>query len=170
MGRSEVLKEIAVNNWAEYFIAISKDQNEVLKAKSEFADLDPPNASSFWGDSQRLLPNIADKSIDNFLLILSQNFDPLNTIQEKLSDRSIFAVLPLKLVNLGTLQILTNLQKDTAQYKELINIVHDSGFEIDLVKSTKVYFKTDRNYPEFTQGSIPQILIFRPKQKPSPSL
>ena len=170
MGRSEVLKDIAVNNWAEYFIAISKDQNEVLKAKSEFAELDPPNASSFWGDSQKLLTNIAGKSIDNFLLILSQNFDPLYTIQEKLSDRSIFAVLPLKLVNLGTLQILTNLQKDTAQYKELINIVHDSGFEIDLVKSTKVYFKTDRNYPEFTQGSIPQILIFRPKQKPAPSL
>ncbi len=168
MSRCEVLKEIAVNNWAEYFIAIGKDQKEVLKAKSEFADLDPPNASSFWGDSQKLLTNIADKSIDNFLLILSQNFDPLNTIQEKLSDRSIFAVLPLKLVDSGTLQILTDLQKDTGQYKELINIVLDSGFEIDLVKSTKVYFKIDSKYPGFTQGRIPQVLIFRPKQKPAP--
>jgi hypothetical protein len=111
-----------------------------------------------------------DKSIDNFLLILSQNFDPLNTIQEKLSDRSIFAVLLLKLVNSGTLQILTDLQEDTGQYKELLKIVHDSGFEVNLVKSTKVYLKTDRKYPEFTQGSIPQILIFRPKQKPASSL
>lgn len=170
MSRYEVLKEIAVNNWAEYFIAIGKDQKEVLKAKSEFADLDPPNASSFWGDSQKLLTNIADKSIDNFLLILSQNFDPLNTTQEKLADRSIFAVLPLKLVNSGTLQILTDLQEDTGQYKELLNIVHYSGFEVDLVKSTKVYLNTDRKYPEFTKGSIPQILIFRPKQKPAPSL
>ena len=168
MIRGEVLKEIAVNNWAEYFIAIGKDQTEVLKAKSEFAHLDPPNASSFWGDSQKLLTNIADKSIDNFLLILSQNFDPLTTIQEKLSDRSIFAVLPLKLVNSGTLQILTDLQKDTGQYKELVNIVLDSGFEIDLVKSTKVYFKRDSKYPEFTQGRIPQILLFRPMQKPVP--
>jgi hypothetical protein len=168
MIRGEVLKEIAVNNWAEYFIAIGKDQTEVLKAKSEFAHLDPPNASSFWGDSQKLLTNIADKSIDNFLLILSQNFDPLTTIQEKLSDRSIFAVLPLKLVNSGTLQILTDLQKDTGQYKELVNIVLDSGFEIDLVKSTKVYFKRDSKYPEFTQGRIPQILLFRPMQKPAP--
>jgi tRNA G46 methylase TrmB len=168
MSRYEVLKEIAVNNWAEYFIAIGKDQTEVLKAKSEFAHLDPPNASSFWGDSQKLLTNIADKSIDNFLLILSQNFDPLNTTQEKLADRSIFAVLPLKLVNSGTLQILTDLQKDTGQYKELVNIVLDSGFEIDLVKSTKVYFKRDSKYPEFTQGRIPQILLFRPMQKPAP--
>jgi tRNA G46 methylase TrmB len=170
MSRYEALKEIAVNNWAEYFIAIGKDQKEVLEAKSEFADLDPPNASSFWGDSQKLLTNIVDKSIDNFLLILSQNFDPLNTIQEKLSDRSIFAVLLLKLVNSGTLQILTDLQEDTGQYKELLKIVHDSGFEVNLVKSTKVYLKTDRKYPEFTQGSIPQILIFRPKQKPASSL
>jgi hypothetical protein len=139
-----------------------------MKSKSEFAHLDPPNASSFWGDSQKLLTNIADKSIDNFLLILSQNFDPLTTIQEKLSDRSIFAVLPLKLVNSGTLQILTDLQKDTGQYKELVNIVLDSGFEIDLVKSTKVYFKRDSKYPEFTQGRIPQILLFRPMQKPVP--
>jgi hypothetical protein len=164
MRRCEFLEEIAVNNWAEYFIAISKDQNEVLKAKSKFADLDPPNASSFWGDSQRLLPNIADRSIDNFLLVLSQNFDSLNTIEEKL--RSLFAVLPLKLVNTGTLQMLTDLQEAKAyQLKELTNIVLDSGFEIDLVKSTKVYFKINSKYLEFTEGRIPGILIFRPKQK-----
>jgi tRNA G46 methylase TrmB len=166
MSRSEVLREIAANNWAEYFIAIGKDQNEVLKAKSEFADLDPTNASSFWGDSQKLLTNIADKSIDNFLLVSSQCFDPLNLIQDKLSYISILPVLSLKLVNSGTLQILTDLQKDTEQYKEFINTVHDSGFEIDLVKSAKVYFKINKKYPEFTQAR-PQILIFRPKHRPA---
>ena len=77
MKRCELLEEIAANNWAEYFIAISKDQNEVLKAKTKFADLDPINAYSFWGDSQRLLTNIADRSIDNFLLVLSQILIPL---------------------------------------------------------------------------------------------
>ncbi|MFY9794204.1 MAG: hypothetical protein WAK17_29700 [Candidatus Nitrosopolaris sp.] len=163
MKRCELLEEIAVNNWAEYFIAISKDQNEVLKAKSKFADLDPPNASSFWGDSQRLLPNIADRSIDNFLLVLSQNFDSLNTIKDKL--RSLFTVLPLKLVNTGTLQMLTDLQETNAcQLKELTNIVLDSGFEIDLLKSTKLYFKINSKYLEFTEGRIPRILVFRPKQ------
>jgi hypothetical protein len=163
MKRCELLEEIAANNWAEYFIAISKDQKEVLKAKTKFADLDPPNASSFWGDSQRLLANIADRSIDNFLLVLSQNFDSLNTLKEKL--RSLFTVLPLKLVNTGTLQMLTDLQDSNAcQLKELTNIVLDSGFEIDLLKSTKLYFKRNSKYLEFTEGRIPRILVFRPKQ------
>jgi hypothetical protein len=163
MKRCELLEEIAANNWAEYFIAISKDQKEVLKAKTKFADLDPPNASSFWGDSQRLLANIADRSIDNFLLVLSQNFDSLNTIKEKL--RSLFTVLPLKLANTGTLQMLTDLQEPNAcQLKELTNIVLDSGFEIDLLKSTKLYFKRNSKYLEFTEGRIPRILVFRPKQ------
>jgi hypothetical protein len=163
MKRCEPLEEIAANNWAEYFIAISKDQNEVLKAKTKFADLDPPNAYSFWGDSQRLLTNIADRSIDNFLLVLSQNFDSLKTIEEKL--RSLFTVLPLKLVNTGTLQMLTDLQEtNVCQLKELTNIVLDSGFEIDLLKSTKIYFKINSKYLGFTEGRIPRILVFRPKQ------
>jgi tRNA G46 methylase TrmB len=166
MKHWEVLEEIAENNWAEYFIAIGKDQKEVLKAKSKFAALDPQNAASYWGDSQKLLPNIADRSVDNFLLILSQNFDPLNTIEEKLSARSVFSLLALKLVKSGTLQILTDLEEDTVEYKELINMVFETGFERDLVKPTRVYFKIDRKYPEFTQGKIPQVLVFRPKQKP----
>ena len=163
MKRCELLEQIAANNWAEYFIAISKDQNEVLKAKTKFADLDPPNASSFWGDSQRLLGNIADRSIDNFLLVISENFDSLNTIKEKL--RSLFMVLPLKLVNTGTLQMLTDLQEPNAcQLKELTNIVLDSGFEIDLLKSTKLYFKRNSKYFGLSEGRIPCILVFRPKQ------
>jgi len=166
MKHYEVLEEMAVNNWAEYFIAIGKDQKEVLKAKSVFAALDPQNAASFWGDSQKLMPNIADRSIDNFLLILSQNLDPLNTNEEKLSARSIFAVLALKLVKAGTLQILTDLQEDSVEYRDLIKMVLETDFERDLVKPTRVYFKIDRKYPEFTEGRIPQVLIFRPKQKP----
>src|SRR5215831_10083184 len=163
MKRCELLEEIAANNWAEYFIAISKDQNEVLKAKTKFAELDPPNAYSFWGDSQRLLTNIADRSIDNFLLVISENFDSLNTIKEKL--RSLFTVLPLKLVNTGTLQMLTDLQEPNAcQLKELTNIVLDSGFEIDLLKSTKLYFKRNSKYLGFSEGISPCILVFRPKQ------
>ena len=145
-------------------LAIGKDQKEVLKAKSKFAALDPQNAASYWGDSQKLLPNIADRSIDNFLLILSQYFDPLNTIEEKLSARSVFAVLALKLVKSGTLQILTDLEEDSVEYKELINMVLETGFERDQIKPTRVYFKIDRKYPEFTQGKIPRVLIFRPKR------
>ena len=74
MRSGEMLHNIAINNWAEYFIGIGKDQSEVLRAKSKFADLDPPNASAFWGDVHKLVPNIIDKSIDNFLMVLPENF------------------------------------------------------------------------------------------------
>ena len=54
-----MLEEIAVNNWAEYFIGIGKDQTEVSKAKLRFADLDPPNASViFLGRYSQIIPNI----------------------------------------------------------------------------------------------------------------
>ena len=84
-------------NWAEYFIGIGKDQNEVLQAKSKFDDLDPPNASSFWGDAQKLLPNIPSKSIDNFILILPTKFVTLTSKEEKLAFKSLFGILPDKL-------------------------------------------------------------------------
>jgi hypothetical protein len=96
------------------------------------------------------------------LLVLTQNSDSLNTIKEKL--RSLFTVLPLKLVNTGTFQMLTDLQEtDACQFKELTNIVLDSGFEIDLLKS-KIYFKIHSKYLGITEGRIPRILVFRPKQ------
>jgi hypothetical protein len=86
-----MLQNIAINNWAEYFIGIGKDQSEVLRAKSKFTELDPPNASAFWGDTHKLVPNIMAKSIDNFLMVLTQNFRPLNSMEEKLSFRSLLA-------------------------------------------------------------------------------
>ena len=103
MRRGEMLQQIATNNWAEYFIGIGRDQNEVPRAKLKFADLDPPNASAFWGDTQKLLPNITDKSIDNFLLVLPQNLASLTTVEEKSSIGSLMRIIPTKLVAGGTL-------------------------------------------------------------------
>ena len=105
MRRGEMLQQIATNNWAEYFVGIGRDQNEVLRAKLKFADLDPPNASAFWGDTQKLLPNITDKSIDNFLLVLPQNLASLTTVEEKSSIGSLMRIIPTKLAAGGTLAI-----------------------------------------------------------------
>jgi hypothetical protein len=61
--------------------------------------------------------------------------------------------------------MLTDLQEPNAcQLKELTNIVLDSGFEIDLLKSTKLYFKRNSKYFGLSEGRIPCILVFRPKQ------
>jgi hypothetical protein len=164
MKHAEKLEEIATNNWAEFFIGIGKDQKEVLKAKSRFADLNPPNATSFWGESQKLLQNIAERSIDNFLLVLPSKLLPTDTIERKRSFVPLLSILPLKLANDGTLQLLTDLENDGPQLVDLINMVLNSGFhQVDRVKSTKTYFNPDSNYPEFIEGKTPRILLFRPK-------
>jgi tRNA G46 methylase TrmB len=161
MRRGEMLHNIAINNWAEYFIGIGKDQSEVLRAKSKFAELDPPNASAFWGDTHKLLPNIMDKSIDNFLMVLPQNFRPFNSMEEKLLLRSLLAIMVSKLTANGTLQILTDLEKDSAKFKELIAIIVDTGFQLDVNYTGKTYFPKDWKDLDFINGKIAKIVIFR---------
>ena len=162
MRTGEMLQQIAANNWAEYFIGIGTDQIEVLRAKSKFADLDPPNASAFWGDIRKLLPHILDKSIDNFLIVLPQNFF---TMQEKLSLRSLFAFLSAKLTAGGTLQLLTDLEINNVMFNELIAIIMDAGFQIALGNVGKTYFPKDWKDTNFIEGQIPQVLVFHPKKQ-----
>ena len=57
MQDCDMLFRIASNHWSEYFIGIGTDQDEVLRAKSKFGCLwNPQNASSFWGDTMKLVP------------------------------------------------------------------------------------------------------------------
>ena len=163
MRRGEMLQQIATNNWAEYFIGIGRDQNEVLRAKLKFADLYPPNASAFWGDTQKLLPNITDKSIDNFLLVLPQNLAYLTTVEEKSSIGSLMRIIPAKLAAGGTLQLLTDLQADSAAFKDLLGIILDSGLQVDLKKNRKIYFPKGWKDPDFIEGQTPQVMLFQIK-------
>ncbi|MFL6325475.1 MAG: hypothetical protein ACJ72C_12060 [Nitrososphaeraceae archaeon] len=161
MRKGDMLHEIATNNWAEYFIGIGKDQNEVLKAKSKFAELDPPNASAFWGDTLKLLPSILNKSIDNFLIAIPEiTTNHVKKLEDESSFRSILTILPQKLSAGGTLQILTDLEMNSLEFNKLIKIVLHSEFQINHRKDKKVYFPKDWKDSDFIQGRMPQILLF----------
>ena len=164
MHRGDILYEIASNNWAEYFIGIGRDQNEVLRAKSKFADLDPPNASAFWGDTQKLLSNIVDKSIDNFMLVLPQNLLSKQNIEQELSLRSTFATLPSKLADEGTLQILTDLEANNIRLRDIIEKILGVGFEAAIGRDRKIYFPKGWKDPWFIEGSTSQVLLFQIKK------
>jgi tRNA G46 methylase TrmB len=164
MRRGDMLQEIATNNWAEYFIGIGKDQNEVLKAKSRFADLDPPNASAFWGDTHKLLPNILDKSIDNFLMVLPQKLASFTNTEEKGSLMSLLATIPAKLAAGGTLQLLTDLEVNSVVFNDLLEIILDKGFQVDVQKNRKIYFPRGWKDADFIEGSMPQVILFTLKQ------
>ena len=160
MRSGEMLQKIASNNWADYFIGIGKDQRKVLQAKSRFTDLDPPNASAFWGDIRKLLPNIPDNSINNFIMVLPQKFALISTEEEKLLCKSLLTIMLTKLYTTGALQLLTDLKRDSVAFKELIEITFSAGFDIDSGNVGKVYLSKDWVDADFIKEQKPEVLVF----------
>lgn len=162
MRRGEMLQSMATDNWGEYFIGIGKDQSEVFKAKSRFTELEPQNASAFWGDTEKLLPAIADRSIDNFLMVLPEHSAPFTTMESKSSFRSMLMVISKKLARGGTFRILTDLEKDSAEFRELVLLANQAGFQLTTARG-KTYFPEDWRDPEFLHDRKLQIVVLAPK-------
>lgn len=157
MRDCEMLYRIASNHWSEYFIGIGKDQNEVLRAKSKFATLDPQNASSFWGDTMKLVPHIQNRSIDNFFIVLPENTVSSNTIQ---SLKVLLSILKVKLASdRGTVQILTDMNVDNETFKELESNITSSSFQLSNIE--KVYFPKDWNDGSFFNEHNARVLALR---------
>ncbi|HET6809131.1 MAG TPA: hypothetical protein VFH28_08720 [Nitrososphaera sp.] len=162
LRRGEMLQAMAVENYFEYFIGIGKDQNEVFKAKSRFTELDPQNASAFWGDTEKLLPAISDRSIDNFFIVLPEHYLPVTTIEGKSSFRAMLAIMSKKLVHGGRVRILTDLEKNSKLFTELVLAANEAGFQLTS-NVGKTYFPSDWHDPEFRPDRKPQIIVIVPK-------
>jgi tRNA G46 methylase TrmB len=159
MRKGELLHSMAANIWSEYFIGIGKDQNEVFKAKSRFGELDPQNASAFWGDSEKLVPSIANRSIDNFFLVLPEHSAPFATPEGRTQFRSMLSGLTKKLTSDGALRVLTDVEKDTPAFRELLDVAGEAGFQLS-DSDDKTYFPKNWRDPEFKGGNKSQILVF----------
>lgn len=159
LRQGEMLQVMAVDNYFEYFIGIGKDQNEVFKAKRRFAELDPQNASAFWGDTEKLLPAIADRSIDNFFLVLPEYYLPLITIEGKVSLRAMLAIMSKKLVRSGKLRILTDVETDSVLFRQLVLTANEAGLELSS-STDKRYFPNDWLDSEFKPNRKPQVVVF----------
>jgi tRNA G46 methylase TrmB len=141
MKNGEMLEQVAIDNWAEYFIGISDDQQEVLRAKNRFAMLDPPNASAFWGSTPKLIPNLIDKVVDNFIIVLPDNtLDQTEESSQIASFRTLLSIMKHKLREDGTIQILTNMKELTEQQTEIMIALGDCGFNMISDVSYKIYF------------------------------
>lgn len=152
---------IAGNNWAEYFIGIGKNHSEVSKSKAEFVCLEPQNASAFWGEPKKLIPNMPDGSIDNFLLRMPRKYYRIETIQDKVSLRALIEMLPDKLRNNGTLQILTDMPIDDIAFKDLTAIMNEVGFRECSDNGThKIYFPNEWTDEDFSEGIKPRVALF----------
>jgi hypothetical protein len=148
MMNVEMLEQIAIDNWAEYFIGISEDQQEVLRAKNRFAMLDPPNASAFWGSTPKLIPNVVDKVVDNFIIVLPKNMlGQTEGYNQNGSLKSLLSIMKHKLRDDGTIQILTSKNEYSKHQNEIMHTFEDCGFDMVTDENYKVYF------PSKWQGS-----------------
>ncbi|TLY05243.1 MAG: hypothetical protein E6K92_01865 [Thaumarchaeota archaeon] len=164
MRSGEMLRTMAIDNWSEFFIGMSKDQNEVFKAKSRFSELEPQNASAFWGDTEKLLPAIPDRSIDNFFMVLPEHSAPFTGIESKSSFRSMLTVISKKLTSDGAFRILTDLEKESTEFRELVLLSNEAGLQLATSKG-KTYFPKDWHDPEFRHDRNPQIVVLEPEPK-----
>ena len=155
MRRGEMLQAMASDNWSEYFVGIGKDQSEVFKAKSKLSELDPQNASAFWGDKRKLLPMIADASIDNFLIVMPERSMPAAP------EEWMFDTLAKKLAPEGAVKVLTDLDSDSARFKDVIASAAQAGFEL-VAEAGKTYFPSDWSDPDFTRK--PRVVILALKK------
>jgi tRNA G46 methylase TrmB len=160
MRRGEMLQAIAADNWSEYFIGIGKDQGEVFKAKSRLAELDPQNASAFWGDERKLLPSIMAGSIDNFLMVMPERTMP-DGPEGWAQLQSVFAILAKKLAPGGRIKILTDVDVNGTKFHELAEAVGVAGFVLDQRNAGKTYFPQDWSDPDFVRR--PHVMILAPK-------
>ncbi len=135
--KGEMIYQMANEIYAEFFIGIGEDQNEISFAKSKITELDPQNASVFWGNSVKLLPSIPDKSIDNFILNI-----PFSSGLEILDNKSLFSSLINtiieKLINTGNLVVLSDIPKGSDTFNSIYNEILSKGF-IDCTKVPNYY-------------------------------
>ena len=136
-----MLQAMAVDNYFEYFIGIGKDQNEVFKAKARLTELDPQNASVFWGDTEKLLPAISDRSIDNFFIVLPEHYVPITAMEGKSSFQAMLAIISKKLVHGGKVRILTDLERDSKLFKALVLTSNRSWFPSGFKRRQDLFFK-----------------------------
>jgi tRNA G46 methylase TrmB len=141
MLNGEMLEQMAIDNWAEYFIGISQDQQEVLRAKNRFALLDPPNASAFWGSPQKLIPNLFDSVVDNFFIVLSRDMlDQREDTTQIVSFKSILSIMKPKVRHDGTVQILTDIEAYGEHESTISHTLGECGFKLVTDQKAKMYF------------------------------
>jgi len=125
--KGEIIYQMANQIYAEFFIGIGEDQNEISFAKSKIAELEPQNASVFWGNSVKLLPSIPDRSIDNFILNIPSSAR-LDILTNKISFSSMITTMRKKLTNVGNLIVLTDIQKGSDLFNSIYDEILSKGF------------------------------------------
>jgi len=155
--KGELIYRMANDVWSEFFIGIGEDQNEISYAKSKFTELEPLNASVFWGNPTKLLPNIPDGSIDSFIVNLVSSRQEI--LANKESFTSIIGTINKKLTNSGTLQLIMDLSKESEVFNFIYNEILSKYF-MDCSEDIKSFFSSKLDLNSLPFYSNPYLLSF----------
>lgn len=136
----EMMYQMANDTYAEFFIGIGEDQNEISFAKSKITELEPQNASVFWGNPVKLLPNIPDHSVNNLIINMPKSSE-LETLTNTASFSSIISTIRAKMIDTGTFQILTDIPKGSDLFNTIYQEILSKGF-IDCSEVSNSYLST----------------------------
>ena len=105
---------------------------------------------------------MSDRSIDNLFIVLPEHYLHVTTIEGKSSFRAMLAIVSKKLVHGGMIRILTDLEKNSKLFTELVLTANEAGFQLTS-NVGKRYFPSDWHDPEFRPDRQPQIIVLVPK-------
>ncbi len=125
--KGEIMYRMANDIYAEFFIGIGEDQNEISFAKSKIIELEPQNASVFWGNPLKLLSGIPDHSVDNFIINMPKS-SGLEILTNTASFSLIINTIHAKMINTGTLHILTDIPKGSDFFNTIYREILSKGF------------------------------------------
>jgi hypothetical protein len=85
----------------------------------------------------------------------------LETMQDKISLRALIEMLPNKLRDNGTLQILTDIPIDDIAFKDFSAILNEAGFKECSDNGTqKIYFPNGWRDEDFSEETKPRVVLF----------
>jgi hypothetical protein len=115
----------------EFYLGIGKDKENIMIAQTKLKSLKIENMQFCLGNIEKILPFIKDKSIDNFILDVT-NEKEIDKSKQSLKD--IFYIYNSKFSPNGTILLII---KNNQNYEEIISLVPEKKFKIvSITKNT----------------------------------
>ena len=73
------------------------------------------------GDTPKLIPNVIDKVVDNFIIVLPMDALDQTDSNQITSFKALLSIMKPKLRDEGTIQILTNMKEYTEHQSDFVS-------------------------------------------------
>jgi tRNA G46 methylase TrmB len=133
MNSCEFIISNAIIKKNEFFIGIGKNKDDIMTAQSKLKEAGIENLEVFPGDTERLLPFIEDRSIDSFIITMTN--DEKKDFNKTTLLKDLFYSHSSKLVMNGTIKVITGKDQD---HKNIASLIPDQEFKIMDISNSNI--------------------------------